>query len=289
MALETGIMLTMAWAKTLSTNEPSAPRGACRAVFAFAIALFLMLAVTPLPVYAIGGCDPEFMDALNNRALIESKRESAQNKNLIYKPDSVLEYSCIFAQVSSAQALTPITVHAGSWDHIITTPAFNFLAHNFGHTYLGGRYDIGMPSLPGATYFCDAQARMWEMARCIDFHQYPDAEGFFDFNWFMNDDPRKYPAFYDACKPAVEAINLREAFNGLEAQWTLNPDPATDAEPYKTEAMASNMPRISWDYDDTCGDPVPTGLTIRRFQWEEDEYICVKPGCTNVGGSCVRD
>ena len=46
---------------------------------------------------ASDSCDPNYYDSLASRAWLEAQREITQNQNLIFKPDSVLEYSC-FAQ-----------------------------------------------------------------------------------------------------------------------------------------------------------------------------------------------
>lgn len=39
-------------------------------------------------------CDPEYFESLKARAWLEAQREITQNQNLIFKPDSVFEYTC---------------------------------------------------------------------------------------------------------------------------------------------------------------------------------------------------
>ncbi len=39
-------------------------------------------------------CDPEYFKSLKSRAWLEAQREITQNQNLIFKPDSVFEYTC---------------------------------------------------------------------------------------------------------------------------------------------------------------------------------------------------
>jgi hypothetical protein len=39
-------------------------------------------------------CDPQVLDMMKSHAWITAQREISQNQNLIYKPDSTLEYSC---------------------------------------------------------------------------------------------------------------------------------------------------------------------------------------------------
>ena len=67
----------------------------CVAVMAFSVSL---------SAYAqpVSPCDPQYMDALEARAWLEAEREISQNKNLIYKPDSVLEYTCFAGFLNEA-------------------------------------------------------------------------------------------------------------------------------------------------------------------------------------------
>lgn len=44
--------------------------------------------------FAATPCDPNYYDSLEARAWLEAQREITQNQNLIFKPDSVLEYTC---------------------------------------------------------------------------------------------------------------------------------------------------------------------------------------------------
>ena len=39
-------------------------------------------------------CDPQYFSSLKSRAWLEAQREITQNQNLIFKPDSVFEYTC---------------------------------------------------------------------------------------------------------------------------------------------------------------------------------------------------
>lgn len=266
-------------------------------------AVFLLLFTIPASVRAAdSGCDPQYMQALKGRATIEAQRQSAKNKNFIYKADSVLEYSCIFSFIEHGKSHTSMPVSAGAWDHIITTPAFNFLANSFGHVYLGGHFPAGAPNLPPDTYLCDAMARMWEFGRCINMNQYSGAEGFFDFTWYMATDPRQFPADYAACTPILakdalnrDNLNLIDAFNGKQAQWLMHPDLAADGNGYAIDPVTTNQNLISWDTatggNGECGAPIPTGLTIYRKDTSYEDYICAKPGCTYVPGTpgqCVK-
>ncbi|MDB2682979.1 hypothetical protein N9Z27_01860 [Alphaproteobacteria bacterium] len=68
-------------------------------VWVFALGLFLGV-VTPGSFAQSQGepaespCDPEYFKSLKSRAWLEAQREITQNQNLIFKPDSVFEYTC---------------------------------------------------------------------------------------------------------------------------------------------------------------------------------------------------
>lgn len=263
-------------------------------------AIVFLLAAGPAVQAADSGCDPQYMQALNGRAQIEAMRQTAKNKNLIYKADSVLEYNCFFSFVEHAKSRTSMPVAAGAWDAVVTTPGFRYLAPNFGHYYLGGRFNPGGAALPPDTYVCDAMARMWEYGRCINMNQYGGMDGFFDFSWYVNQDPRQFPVGYAACQPAmsVNPNNMAAAFNGRQADWLMPPDLGQDGTSYPIDPVVTYQNLISWDPavggTAECGDPIPTGLTIYRRNTTYPDFICAKPGCTYVpgggpaGGTCEQ-
>ncbi len=256
-------------------------------------ALVLVLCAPPEKAQADGGCDPQYMQSLKGRSNSEAKRLSAQNRNYVYKPDSVLEYSCFFSFVVHAQNNISMPISPGPWDNIVSTPGFEFMAHNFGHSYLNGHFDPGDAEAPEGDYLCDAMGRLWTFARCIQHHQYAPAENSIDFSWYVNNDPRQFPADFPACAPAVKPIDLKDAFNGREAEWDLYRGFGDDI-PYPTDPVQTYLTRTDWTVSAECGPPIPTGLHIYRKTSDYMEYVCAKPGCTYVpgpaaaAGTCVK-
>lgn len=51
-------------------------------------------ALSDVPSAAGTPCDPHFWSTMKSRAWLEAQRELTQNQNLIFKPDSVFEYTC---------------------------------------------------------------------------------------------------------------------------------------------------------------------------------------------------
>jgi hypothetical protein len=149
---------------------------------------------------------------------------------------------------------------------------------------------------------------MWEFARCINMHQYTDADSFFDFNWYMTNDPRKYPKDYAKCTPIATDIDLKSAFHGMQETWLITSSLMPDETQYGTDPVTTYLDRTRWDVPggNTCGDPIPTGLQVMHQTMHKKDpanagdiehteatstpdMICAKPGCTLVGQKCVQD
>jgi hypothetical protein len=61
----------------------------------FFLLLTMLLILLPQSLLAQDTpCDPEYFKSLKSRAWLEAQREITQNQNLIFKPDSVFEYTC---------------------------------------------------------------------------------------------------------------------------------------------------------------------------------------------------
>ncbi len=167
-------------------------------------------------------CDPQFYAQMNARAWQESEREIMQNQNLIFKADSVLEYTCFdrFANVT-AWAGGDIFTHTKYFggDELIPrnptyglenilqniigstegTPLYNY-AHlpdvaAFDHSFLGGRGEfVGLAQPPGRPfddirlrrpYECGVMAEVWEKAKCLNFVDnvdFRETDGFYPFD-----------------------------------------------------------------------------------------------------------
>lgn len=248
-------------------------------------------------------CDPEFMDALEARAWMEAQREIAQNQNLIVKPDSVLEYVCFdkildalgsnasFSDGGSvAQGST-----AGSLSGLVGQAAGTYVQSNFGHSWLGGRaagastLDAGPYTVQsGGTYACNNMATVWQLAKCMNMFDKPAHDGFFDFQWYTTNDPRRLPttpAPLAACAaPALFNTSPAIAFNGQQARYMLNPENPNNAAQYNVDNVVSHFDLID---PGSCGNPpndqgIPTGVQITRPGFNPSTYedhVCPNPGC----------
>ncbi len=101
-------------------------------------------------------CDAQYWNQMSSRAWLEAEREIMQNQNLIFKPDSVLEYTCFdqFVAINAQEGAKIFTdtsyfspkplnsnVLANSLNNVVYNSLGKYRDLNFRHSYLGGRAD----------------------------------------------------------------------------------------------------------------------------------------------------
>ena len=214
-------------------------------------------------------CDVDLWGQMNRRARLHTQIDAVTVQNLVYKNDSVLEYSCFNSFLNVAVTADNMSFYFTPWytDTIIRDGLINYLYVNFGHTFMGGRFPPGTAApAAGAAYACQAMARVWATSRCLNFAQQEPYENFYDLNSFMTaEDLRRYPT--PTCAAPADPV-------------------ATFGEvPVAGTALASNIPADPA----ICGAAVPTGYVIdippdagegrpRRY----NEFVCVNPTCYYV-------
>lgn len=143
-------------------------------------------------------CDTQVWQTMEARARIETEREIMQNQNLIFKPDSILNYMCFDSFAAhTAATVGPLFTHTTFWNGTQILPwggntgldsAINntvgqsirtYLTANYNHAYLGGRgneYSSGLtpPASPvtasqNSYYSCAEMAKVWAAAKCANF------------------------------------------------------------------------------------------------------------------------
>lgn len=159
-------------------------------------------------------CDPVYWDSLTSRAWLEAEREIIQNQNLIFKPDSVMEYVCFDKFVDhNANHAGEIFVHTkyfgkeiikrGSNESMekgltnVVSTALNaydtgsfedgkFLADrskfikNKGNRF---EYPQSATATPG-NYTCKTMQEIWKTSKCINFidnEKFKMTDGFYPF------------------------------------------------------------------------------------------------------------
>lgn len=163
---------------------------------------------------ATQSCDPQVWSALQDRAELETQREVMQNQNLIFKPDSVLHYTCFDRMAAHAAAtIGPLFTHStyfggmqiqwaggagylgmgDAMQNAVGVSMRSYLTGSFSHHPLGGRgSQLGMnpfvindiPQRGSAPYQCGEMQRVWRTAKCLNFvHNatFADTDGYYPF------------------------------------------------------------------------------------------------------------
>lgn len=156
-------------------------------------------------------CDTQVWRTMADRARLETEREIMQNQNLIFKADSILNYTCFdnfaaHAAKNVGTLFTHTTYFNGGqiidWgnptgmDYALQQTVIGsmkpYIETNFDHSYLGGRgqyVGLDMPVVndvpnQGDTYQCDVMREVWKVAKCLNFihtNDFATTDGFFPF------------------------------------------------------------------------------------------------------------
>lgn len=256
---------------------------------------------------APSSCDAEYYDTLRSQAWMQAQREITQNQNLIFKPDSVLEYTCfdqhLMLLASEARNMfsenprwgtSGIGSMATSLANLSGRAFVSYLLANFemsaGGEYdlLGGRLDgldypagdfdaaqiagdIADAAVSGHDYNCDIMNQVWMEAKCWDFIADEDHDGFFslaDYAGF-DSDRRFLPA---VCEPYVTQTQWEESYAMVRST-------DVDETPWVEDPLLTYLDRLA---PETCAAAVPisTGLLVRTPNGEEfPERVCIPAGC----------
>ncbi len=277
-----------------------------------------ILAITPQIVKAqpATACDPEYMDALESKAYLEVQREITQNKNLIFKPDSVLEYTCFNRFVrevarGDGAGLFSETDQLGDTpvddddlgDHlgaVVGASISAYIAGNFEHTFLNERSSLNYDEddVDNGSYNCSMMRQVWAEARCMNFLDEADRDSFFDFAWYESNDPRVAMPGIAECTPPGAIADMRseayakESNGGNMALFSITGGEERasgigNGDPYKDDPIITHLDKIMPPgvAGASCGHAVPTGIVVDIPSGSKYcECVCTNPSCTYSGG-----
>ena len=259
----------------------------------FAFILCFTLGGTALAGVAPSPCDPQYYDSLRSRAWLEAQREITQNQNLIFKPDSVLEYTCfdkhmnilafeaqnMFSETQRWGTILPTNSMDTALQNLVGTALGTFISANFDHTFLGGRSTTnytpaGIAGASGASYVCENMRNVWRESKCMDFAQNADTDGFYTFqNYSTTADKRTLPS---PCNN-----------NGLAGRWTDEIGLATvnDDTPWIEDEIETFADLLDSAECNNTTLKIETGITVQRSKAAPTTYlekVCLPPGCRYV-------
>lgn len=259
------------------------------------------------PAAAQSACDPEYMDALEARAYTEAHREVAQNKNIIAKPDSVLELACFDRQLDTLASLAAadalFSENQSLWGPInipgslrllligaVSVPLSTYINANFAGDYVDNRTGIDAPGdtydgnvNAGGIYNCAEMGALWRAAVCIHF-QNQIRDEFYHLGWYAAGDPRTGTP-YQACSPPAGNIitnNIAQMSNGNTTPYTVGNANTFAVGSYYLEDPVQTF--LTYIDPTTCapGVMIPTGITVQRMNFAPNSYaemVCPNPGC----------
>jgi hypothetical protein len=265
-------------------------------------------------------CDPDYMAALEARAYLEGQREIAHNKDIIQKPDSVLEYSCfhgfleelaqdaftMFSETQDWGLILPATSMDTALTNLVGNALQNYIDTNFRHGYVNERGGTGLNegivppanvnggAWPGVV--CDHMIDAWNLERGLHFQQEVDWDQYRTFEYYAGTDPRERPIDDGVTRWPVDPRAdpaFQRAYNVGGGGSTLPYQAPNDGEYVNAGGF--------YDYDlvqtflllldpGACtAPPIPTGVTVERSNGDTyDEHVCSNPGCYfgGMAGGC---
>ncbi len=253
-------------------------------IIVFALISFCIPSFFSLPATAQEeACDPAIWESINARAHLQANYENVVNQSFVFKPDSILEYSCfgmwvsevgdtsgqIFSENPAWDVNPPISLP----DHLteaVIDPLAGWLDANFDHAYLGGRDGTGVTNSG-----CSLMHDVWQVAKCRNFME-DGIDGFFSFEELA--DIGEIRLLPEACDTPPDWSTLIDVAYADTPWWPDYADPTIGSYMGIADRLAT----------DTCAGPVSKSHVIVR-DYPEGEYpdaICTNPGCIYNGSNC---
>lgn len=254
-------------------------------------------------------CDTLYYETLSSRAWLEAQREISQNQNFILKPDSVFQYTCFdrFLRELADHASNMLSetgdfggpLGSSSMDSAINNLVISslqpYISANFSSsTQLSGHSaaaSIPSPTISnmGApmTYSCDIMYRVWNAARCMNFISYPEYDGFYTFQEYvdpLNADVRHLPVACSVAAPVPTAATKAAYGTNLAVALTSGPWSNDPIQTFFNLTGPQNFGSTPCSGNCACsGTPIPTGIEVFRSGGvtpiRYDEHICLQAGC----------
>ena len=269
----------------------------------FALCISVVLSYSAQAQFADSPCDANYYESLEARAWLEAQREITQNQNLIFKPDSVLEYTCfdrhLNALAENASTMFSETTRWGTildsshmdnaLDNLVGGAVRDYDNANYNHDLLGGRYSgesyTPASSVAGGAYTCDIMQKVWMKAKCMNFIDSEANDGFFTFAEYASGSDKRFspPPGCSGTVPWQDNINTANAVGN-------NPWKSDDVDTYLDKIFVGSG----------CGSGatsrIQTGLLVTAGKGAVTEYfehVCVVPGCywhpsSRNAGSCTQ-
>jgi hypothetical protein len=133
------------------------------------LAAFLLIGIlsSSLGAYADDPlCDGTLWTQMTQRAHLNGQQDISRVENLVYKPDSILEYSCLQLAVTDIPSHVSYYMTDSMINGLVAPMIQYYIYASYSHTFMGGR-DTPGGGAAAAGFNCDAMAYVWQMAKCM--------------------------------------------------------------------------------------------------------------------------
>lgn len=234
-------------------------------------------------------CNQSYYDTLASRAWLEAQRKVQQAENYIFKPDSVLDYSCFDRMMNNAALETEqifSEYHAEycfpdsldcAVEALVMNGAIAYLDSNFNHNFLGGNSEESRDDYdPDMHKMCQVMTNIWPIAKCIHFSPDMAVDHFYSFEEYAGLEVRTLPT---ECGEAPDWDTEIQNTYESEGDWRtdLTDTTASTEEEYDRFILA---PTGGDPNPSECGPFIRTGVSYTLIRKSIPDGICSNPGCT---------
>lgn len=238
---------------------PSCGAGPMRKFFHKLTLHFAILLVTAVIGFSTASyaddplCDAGLWTQMTQRARLNGQQDLSTAENLIYKADSILEYTCLeqfsnWVPTHVSYYMNP-TLAGGAVNQIIDS----WIQNNYGHTYLGGRNGTDPAVNNTGDYNCNTMDYVWKIAKCMhagDLAPQDNLTGVYEF--LTTPDSRMLPS---ACTgPAVASMGNAPVV-----------------------AAAGTIVLTAAPTGTNCGTVIPTGNVVNLTETRDTAYVNTFP------------
>lgn len=136
------------------------------------VSVFCVLTLMAWSVAALAAdplCDDGLWKQMTDRARLNGQMDVARTENLVYKADSILEYSCLDQFINLAKGQMTYSFAPDFVNSAIVPLIQSWINTNYDHSSLGGRAQPEFTfAAGGAGYTCDVMKVVWNAAKCLN-------------------------------------------------------------------------------------------------------------------------
>lgn len=304
-----------------------------RQMRAYYYILFITIMILPLGKMASAQiaeqpCDTQYWRQMTSKAWLEAEREIMQNQNLIFKADSVMEYTCFdqFVRINAwdggnifvhtnyfGEQIIPRGTPASmeiTYQTAITAALEAYRDQNFNHEFLGGRGEhLGLPNstitpateqLTGSGYDCEVMADVWRVSKCLNFIDNPAFEltdGFYPFDAIIGFNSPDVAGYADTIEDTRDWPTECGGDLGVAGSWADQIELAMNVGDTLYD-FHTPLGEIYFEVNERvrpgapCADPILTGVRVVPANGDgdpdDDNNTYFDGVCTNPGCAYVR-